>query len=211
MRKINRACHLLILGTAIFGLSAARAGTIFDGFEGASISPFWTVVGPGTVTLSNAVAFAGTQSVEIVSNFPQLDELTHDFGTDWQGSVSVYVQGASMCCGAQAGLQIEDGSQNWLAVLKQTTPTNFIARVQPGGNPPESDFPFTSSAGWHLFEVDARQQRPDHEVRWLCGAQPTLGHQLPDSRSHGMGRHRGHRPSSITSPPPLRPNRQLEF
>ena len=154
MRKINRACHLLILGTAIFGLSAARAGTIFGGFEGASISPFWTVVGPGTVTLSNAVAFAGTQSVEIVSNFPQLDELTHDFGTDWQGSVSVYVQGASMCCGAQAGLQIEDGSQNWLAVLEQTTPTNFIARVQPGGNPPESDFPFTSSAGWHLFEVD---------------------------------------------------------
>ena len=58
MRKINRACHLLILGTAIFGLSAARAGTIFDGFEGASISPFWTVVGPGTVTLSNAVALS---------------------------------------------------------------------------------------------------------------------------------------------------------
>jgi len=130
------------------------------------------VVGPGTVTLSNAVAFAGTQSVEIVSNFPQLDELTHDFGTDWQGSVSVYVQGASMCCGPRPACRLRMAARTGL--LCSNRPLLPISSHASNRRKSARKRLPVYLFGWVAsLRSRCRQQRPDHEVRWLCGAQPT--------------------------------------
>ena len=143
------------------------AGTITDGFEGGAINPFWTHVGPGSATLNSSVVLAGTQSVALYESqsSPFYSILTHDFGIDQQGSLSVYLEGDSLgniynngCCTA-AALEIWDANGNWLATVGQY-PTSFPAtvfnmRVQPGGQPPEVDSgDIAVATGWHLLEMN---------------------------------------------------------
>jgi hypothetical protein len=142
------------------GVSAGASQTItlpFDGFEGASIDPFWTVTGPGSTSVSNAVAHSGSQSLKLTASptFSYAAQAWHDFGLQVSGSVSVWIQGQQLCCGSAMGLQIQNDLTSWLAVLQQSGNNNcnscFVARVN---GSPEVDYTFTASpSDWHLFEI----------------------------------------------------------
>jgi hypothetical protein len=74
------------------------------------------------------------------------------------GSVSVWVQGDSLCCRSGAALDI-GGSTDWIATFQQSGQNNcntcFVARVNLTPSP-EHDYAFSGSASdWHLFEIDA--------------------------------------------------------
>jgi uncharacterized protein (TIGR03382 family) len=96
--------------------SVGVAGTLYsDGFEASAINPFWTVTGPGTVSLTNVVAQGGSQALQLTLSpaFPWAAGLTHDFATDQYGTVSVYFQ-ITQCCGFSANLEIDSANGDWI-------------------------------------------------------------------------------------------------
>jgi hypothetical protein len=131
-----------------------------DGFEGASLNPFWTLEAgaPGNVTLTTETAHSGSQSLklEAVSTYPWLAGVVHDYGSDQFGSVSVWVQTGSLCCGSAAGLQI-NGSSRWIAVLQRTTDGSLVPRFWPIDAPQEiTPMPTISlTPGWHQLRIDS--------------------------------------------------------
>ena len=149
-----RKLFCLLLGSCPLICSTAAA-TFTDGFEGSSINPFWTASGPGTKILTNSMAFSGSQSLQLTasSNSPWDADLTHDFGSVQSGSVSVYAYTGVL--GSAAGLQIDDATYTWSAVLQRDATGGFIARVNHGTS--ESDFSFAGSPGWHELEIDVNQ------------------------------------------------------
>src|SRR2546423_14138461 len=102
----------LLPALVVFAVSSVSAGVITDGFEGASISPIWTITGPGNAPLTTASPNSGSQSVRLqpVSTFPWFVTLTHDFGSQQTGTVSVYSQTDVLCCGSAAALEIDDNA-----------------------------------------------------------------------------------------------------
>jgi len=146
------------LCAAILSVSLLGA-TTNDGFESNTLSPFWTFAGPGTATLSRAIAHSGSQSLMLKAStsFPWNAGISHDYGSQGVvGAVSAWVQGQNMCCQSAVGLQITDAAGNWAALMQAgnaKTPNMFTARVS--GSPTETDFSFTADpASWHLFEID---------------------------------------------------------
>ena len=147
------------LMVAVVGLTLtpnALADIFSDGFEGASINPFWMASGPGTEALTTTASFAGSQSVEFTasSTFPWFSDLTHDFGSEQYGSVSVYALTGLLCCGSAADIQIGNtAGAGDVAVFQRTADGGFVARVNPGPN--EIDHSFTSStpSAWHQLEI----------------------------------------------------------
>ena len=153
--RVKRSVVLTI--TSVCTAIISQGATITDGFEGSSVSPIWTITGPGSPTLTTSPVFDGAQSLRLqaASSFPWEITLTHDFGVDQQGSISVHVDGDGLCCSASAGLQIIDGSQNWLAVIQQFAPGSFVGRIQPGGHQPETDSnSIGTTTGWHLLAMN---------------------------------------------------------
>ena len=138
----------LLITAFLFSSAASRlamGGTIIDGFEAPAISPIWTASGPGTETLTNTVSHSGSQSVffQVSPTFPWFAQLTHDFGSEVFGSVSVFMVrpiGPSSSAGA---IEIDDLGTD-LADIQQTPGGSYIARVRPG--PSETDFTFTGSS-----------------------------------------------------------------
>src|SRR5260370_20936300 len=129
--------------------------SIFDGFEGASLSPLWTQTGPGTVTLTTSSAFGGSQSAKFAQSptFPYYAILEHDFGSAQYGLVSVYEQpGASNGQGAELYLSNADGSA--LAIFEKTGNGTFATRSSFGSGS-ETDFNFSTQTplDWHQLEI----------------------------------------------------------
>jgi hypothetical protein len=148
-----------LISVALFVSAAASplamGGTITDGFEGASISPIWTALGPGTETLTSAVAHSGNQSVllQVSASFPWNADLSHDFGSSVFGSVSVFLERPAGPSSSAGELDIfDDIGRN--AVIEQLSDGSYIARINSG--PSELDFPFSSSSpnAWHQLEID---------------------------------------------------------
>jgi hypothetical protein len=79
MLKSTYASLAIAVGLLNCTAKNAVAQTYTDSFEGASLSPFWTVTGPGTAVLTNAFAHSGVQSLQTstVSTSPwSVDVLT---------------------------------------------------------------------------------------------------------------------------------------
>jgi hypothetical protein len=147
---------LLLPVLAIWLASSASAGTFTDGFEGASFNPFWTASGPGTAILTNSVVYDGSQSalLSVSSSYPWYSWLSHDFGTQEFGSVSVWVDTGVNCCGSAAALALsstDDPSNNFAAF--QRSADGFHVRFGFGPGYVDDLLPSTT-AGWHEFEID---------------------------------------------------------
>jgi hypothetical protein len=137
-RTASKLVFLVPAVLALWLVPPVTAVTFTDGFEGTSISSFWTATGSGTATLTDSISHSGSQSLYLT----QATNFRHDFGSPQSGSVSVWIQGQQQCCGSAIGLQIEDDNpNNWLAVLQQAgnnnDPSSFVARVN---GSPESDY-----------------------------------------------------------------------
>jgi hypothetical protein len=159
MKNITVLSSRLTITVALFVSVAASplalGGTITDGFEGASINPFWTASGPGTETLTSAVKHSGNQSVlfQVSTTFPWNADLDHDFGSEQFGSVSVFMLRPTGSSTSAAALGINDIGAA-LAAIQQAPDGGYIARIRPGPN--ERDVPFTSTSpnDWHMLEID---------------------------------------------------------
>jgi|SRR5579871_119748 len=149
----NVLIGLFAVMTGLCSLSA-RADSFTDGFEGSSIDPFWTLTGPGTATLTNTMAHSGAQSVELTAStsFPWAINMVHDFGSDQTGSVSVWIQGESLCCDSGAALELDNktGFASFMQSGNINDPTNIAVRVN---GPDVADF-HTSASDWHHYEID---------------------------------------------------------
>jgi hypothetical protein len=98
-----RRAFASVLGPLLFTVAlllslptGVASQVIQDGFEGAELNPFWTVVqwgGGGTATLTTDQSRTGTQSVRLVNpqGYDSQVHLTHDFGSVNQGRLSVWV------------------------------------------------------------------------------------------------------------------------
>ena len=158
MKDITALSSRLITVALFVSVAAsplAIGGTITDGFEGASISPIWTSLGPGTETITSAVAHSGNQSVQlqVSASFPWNADLSHDFGSSMFGSVSVFMERPAGPSSSAGELDIFD-STGRDSVIQQLPDGSYIARINAG--PGELDFPFTSSSpnSWHQLEID---------------------------------------------------------
>jgi hypothetical protein len=133
----------------------ARAGTISDGFEGQTLSSLWAANGPGTEVLTTATAYAGSQSalLTVSTTFPWNADLTHDFGSEQYGAVSVYAQSGIVCCGSAAVFQIGNNpGVGDIADIQRTSLGTYVVRITPGPN--ETDFSIgTSALTWNQLEI----------------------------------------------------------
>ena len=140
-------------GILLLMASAGMAGTLFsDGFEGAAINPFWNVSGPGTATLTNSLAQAGSQSVQLTLSptFPWEATLSHSFSGNQYGSVSVYMD-VPVCCGFSAAMEIDSSNGDWID-LERVNSGATDARISIGGQ--QTEIPINFSAGpWQLLEI----------------------------------------------------------
>ena len=135
--------------------------TYTDGFEGASLSSFWTPLGPGSATLTTAAAHSGSQSLYIAtsSTYPWYLDLFHDFGSEQTGSVSVYVKSGLLCCGSAADLEADETGlySGAFASIQRTTDIGFVGRPAPPGSPEipgiVPGIPL-SATGWDHLELD---------------------------------------------------------
>jgi hypothetical protein len=139
--------------------SKLTAQTFTDGFEGSSISSFWTWDTPGTPALSSSLVYNGSQSLQLSASptFPWGINFVHDFGSEQSGSISVWVQGQQLCCGSAAGLQVSNTAGDKAALLQQSGNINcnscFQARILNGTS--QSSVPFNADeSSWHRFQID---------------------------------------------------------
>ena len=99
----------------IFALAMpyGNAATYSDGFEAATINSFWQLAagGTGTATIVNSPVHSGTQALQLAqsSTFPNYVGLVHDFGSDVQGSVSVWANNGN---NPNAELAVADSAGN---------------------------------------------------------------------------------------------------
>jgi hypothetical protein len=155
-KMLKQRASCLFLGLAFWLAPEATANTFTDGFEG-DLS-FWTVTGPGTAILTNAIAHTGSHSAQLTtsSTFPWSVSLSHDFGSQETGSVSVYVR-SQLSSGASADLEIFQNNGGW-ANIQQLGTGGFQTRVcsSPSSSAPlcQSGVFFSgSNLNWHQFEI----------------------------------------------------------
>jgi len=132
---------------------------LFDDFEGASYGPFWTFVGPGTATITTAMAHSGKQSIQFttVSTYPWWVGLGYDFGLPVTGSVSVWLQGEQLTGGAGAGIFINDANNVEVAGIQQgqvNCNSCFTVRLLRGSILAAAHTFTASPSAWHLLELD---------------------------------------------------------
>jgi hypothetical protein len=151
---------LPLLGLTLYLAPVAMSTTFTDGFEGSFLNPFWTVEpGPGTATLTNSAAYAGSQSLklEVSPTFPWTTGVIHDFSSEQYGSVSVSAMSGPLCNCSAAALSIYDGTGQWIAVFQRTGDGSFALRFWPPGSPGEIPATPVSTplAGWHQLEINS--------------------------------------------------------
>ncbi len=146
------------------------AQTFTDGFEGASLDPFWTPAWQGYSggwTLSSEQAHSGSQSLKITSQ----QFLSHDFGSPQTGSISVWVYSAIGTTGASGALEAYFGNaSDWSnsATLAFGGAPGYAQGIGCGGayidgvyfggngpNGPACIYPLypPQDGQWHLFEI----------------------------------------------------------
>jgi hypothetical protein len=125
IRSMLCRCRFSVVLALVVAIPA-MATTYTDGFEAPTINPFWTLTGPGTATLTQAVAYSGVQSVQLTAapTFPWDINLIHSFGSQLSGSISVRVKGDQLCCGSGAALQIGNMPLNWTGLIQQSGNVN---------------------------------------------------------------------------------------
>jgi len=152
----------VLVAVALASGFTLNAQTFTDGFEAATLDPYWTIIqGPGTATLTNSEIHSGSEALQLTStsSFPSNAAIAHDYGSDLSsGSFSVWMQGSQLCCYSGAAMQLHNSAGDGYVLIQQdgnnSTPSNFVVRV---GRPglPENDFQFTATAAdWHLVEYD---------------------------------------------------------
>src|SRR5689334_17830695 len=93
--KLGNPNTRLLMALVLAIAPSAMCQTFTDGFEGTSISSFWgpeVPPGPGTASLTTDVVHSGAQALKLAQSpvFPNYIGLTHDFGAQGTGSVSVW-------------------------------------------------------------------------------------------------------------------------
>lgn len=136
---------------------AVSAQSFTDGFENGLSN--WTYTGPGTAEISSDYAYMGNHSVQLstVPAFPWSVSLSHAFGAQETGSVSVYVY-SKLDAGASADLAIYPGNGGY-ANIQQLGTGGFQTRVCASPSSTASlcsnGIFFSGSAMmWHHFEID---------------------------------------------------------
>lgn len=139
-----------------------------DGFEGASIDPFWQVTQDyGTVSTSADLAFSGTQSAKFasISGGQRGMRLTHDFGEAMYGIVSVrfydYAPGQETLYEFLRLYTVNAFGENFVGAADYDAFCYQAGSVPSGPNQSCGIYPGTyttntaRTAGWRLFEIDA--------------------------------------------------------
>lgn len=151
VRHAVRIAGLILL---INWAAPTHATSIYtDSFEGTSFDPYWTVIGPGSATITNTTAHTGSQSVQLTlgGGFPYHAMLSHDYGGEVQGSFSVYMQ-LGPCCGYGAAMELHSGNGDWVDLERVILGTTD-ARTSIGGV--QTVYPVTfSPSTWQLLQVD---------------------------------------------------------
>src|SRR5262245_59913223 len=92
--RARRYPHISV-AVLVFGCSlVAQAQSFSDGFEGSSIDPYWTMIGPGTANLTAVATHSRTQSILLAENpnvFAYSVALQHDYAGHVSGTVSVWM------------------------------------------------------------------------------------------------------------------------
>jgi PKD repeat protein len=145
-----------------------------DGFEAATLDPFWTTSQTGgTVSITSALAHSGTHSLAFtaVSPGPNL-QLTHAFASPTKGSFSVYYYDAApgqqtlyeqmlLLNSNQPGLLAAIGTNDFDAFCYMSRLDDGHGGTQ-GPNASCGVFPQTQTTnvhrtlGWHLLTIDVR-------------------------------------------------------
>ena len=171
-KRLFRLISGLMLALLIGGQTPpATAQNFSDNFEGAAISPFWTVaLSGGTATLTSAQSHSSAQSLQLTA--PPVDggaaRLWHTFPTPTKGTVSVWFYDTMQETVAHsAGIELfnstiplppSGSSPGWrFSVVRHSNgPYYYI------GDPTVTVVPSGAnywipvvprSAGWHLFEI----------------------------------------------------------
>jgi hypothetical protein len=146
----------LATGLLVFGmveLAKATAVVYSDSFEGDSISQFWTLLEEGgTITLSNDLAFSGSQSLKLSSIDGVQRNLfaIHSFSESMRGTLSVMFYDSTVGQNAiGSALQTADrttspAKTNYIGVVDWNQSTYYTGNVESN---------YARSIGWHRFEM----------------------------------------------------------
>jgi hypothetical protein len=142
---------------------AVATPVVTDSFENEStIGNFWTKTGPGSVTLTKSIAHSGTQSADLAvsSSSPWSVTISHNFGSEVTGAVSVFVHGNLTGSSSSADLAITRANGD-VANIQQLGTGGFQARVCTGNHKTSlcgTGVFFTgANLTWHQFEIDTDQ------------------------------------------------------
>lgn len=134
----------------VLTVPATAATSYFDGFEGVTLDPFWTVKQQnGTITLCATQAYAGAQSARFMrTTGGQLElKLSHTFELPQFGTASVWFYDSVFYC--YAGFILENtnlGKQASLGVQDWDYGNYYWGSYTAGGTSPRI-------VGWHLFSI----------------------------------------------------------
>ena len=164
--------HWLLIPALVLA-SGAMPGAVVsfsDGFEGATIDPFWQVVQDfGAISTSTDAAYSGSQSAKFASaSGGQRDmRLTHDFGEQMYGTVSVrfydYAPGQETLYQFLRLYTLNSFGDNFVGAADYDAFCYQAGAVPAGPNQNCGIYPGTyttgtpRAAGWHLFEMDANE------------------------------------------------------
>ena len=133
---------------------APLASHVFsDAMENAALNPFWTIDG-GSASPTTSFAHSDSQSMEV--QWPS--NIQHSFGSQQTGTLSVWVLGSQLCCGAAAAIEvlpylgdpIPGEPYRWVALVVGGGQASF--RQSSGGPYTVTNFP-ADLAQWHHLEI----------------------------------------------------------
>lgn len=168
VRHLRSLSLFILLAT---GTPAVRAGVVFtDGFEGATLDPFWTTsIQSGSIAFDNTLVHSGSQSIRLSSTDTGLDKgiaLQHLFAAPVYGQASVWF----FDTGA------DESSSNYIAMALSNTGTGTYSMLVAydygfaGGGPGRgdqynlADSPFSGTTlasgidrtkDWHQYTINS--------------------------------------------------------
>ena len=139
----------LLLATA----TVCSAQIFTDGFEEPTLNPFWTIAS-GSAAPTTSFPHTGSQSMQAQWN----TNVQHSFGSQQTGTVSVWMLGSQLCCGASADIEIlpylgdaiPGEPYRWVALVVGGGQASF--RQSSGGPYTVTNFP-ADLTQWHHLEV----------------------------------------------------------
>jgi hypothetical protein len=158
------------LGGFTFVSISALASTInfSDSFEASTINPFWTTqTQNGSLQLSSAISFSGSQSVEFIATGGGQREvhLEHNFGEAVTGDFSVefydYAPGAQTLYEDLYLFNSIDPNENAFIGVQDFDASCYAVGIAGGGPnatcgsfPQETTTNVSRAAGWHLLDLN---------------------------------------------------------